>query len=615
MQHTIDDKPTPAATPPDTGPPPTRPAGGVRRMGFRTQMIVFVGSLVVVMLVIQGLYLNQRYATVLADQIGLRALSVAKTVAVIPELVAAFDDADPARVIQPIAEAVRVETGASFIVVGNRDSIRYSHPLPDRLGQRMVGEDNAPALERGEAYVSRATGSLGPSIRGKVPVRDASGAIVGVVSVGFLETEISERIAADLASNRLLMLGVALLGLVGAALIAGRFKRVILGLEPYEIARRLKEKDAILQSIHEGIVAVNAAGRITLLNHAASRFLPADTLARDPVGREVLAVLPKSRLNEVLEDGEAQYDRETWIGEQLVVVNRVPIVLDGRIEGAVATFRSRMEILELSRRLFEATRLADELRAQAHEFSNKLHTIAGLLQLDRPREALELISAETGMEQRRIAVLKNRVLDPVLCGMLVGKMMRASARGVDIDLDRDSSLRLRLSEAGREALVSIVGNLLENACEAPREAGVPAQVRLFFTDMGDDVVFEIDDNGRGVPDALGASIFESGVSTKGAGRGIGLALVRRLCQQCGGDATLEQSELGGACFIAIVNKHAVGENGGDVATGTPPVASSSVSPLPLSLGPAPIGRASADPDSSEVAPSEPDPPEPRPPHD
>lgn len=534
-----------------------------RRLAFRTQMILFVGTLVVLMLVVQGTYLNHRFATVMGEQIGLRALSVAKSVAVAPELIAAFDAPDPSALIQPFAEAVRQQTGATFVVVGNRDSIRYSHPLPERIGQRMVGDDNERALDFGESYVSRATGSLGPSIRGKVPVRDAAGSVIGIVSVGFLSEEIEERIAVDLAANRWLMLSVALLGLIGAVWIAARFKRAILGLEPHEIARRLREKDAILQSIHEGIVAVNRAGEITLLNPAARRYLPEDALARDPVGRPVLDVLPKSRLQEVLVDGEAQYDRETWIGEQLVVVNRVPIMVDGRMEGAVATFRSRMEILELSRTLFEVRKMADELRVQAHEFSNKLHTIAGLLQLGRLQEALELISAESKIEQSLIARLKTRVSDPVLCGMLVGKMIRASGRGFEVTIEPDSSMRLVLSEAGREALVSIVGNLIENACESPRDAGVVPRILLSFTDMGDDLVFEIDDNGQGVPETLAEAVFESGMSTKGQYRGIGLALVRQLCRRHGGDVTLERSELGGACFIASIDQNSVREGGSD----------------------------------------------------
>lgn len=525
------------------------------RLSFRTQMILLIGSLVAVMLLAQGAYLNHRYARILEDQIGLRALNVAKTVATIPELIAAFDEADPSRIIQPIAERVRREIGAAFVVVGNRDSIRYSHPVPDRIGQHMVGDDNAPALEEGEAYVSRATGTLGPSIRGKVPVFSARGEIVGVVSVGFLTDEIDDRVADYLAGSRLPVALTILAGLIGAIALSRRFKRAILGLEPYEIARRLREKEAILDSIHEGIVAVNPQGRITLLNHAARRFFSPGDLVEDPVGAPLQSLLPNSRLQEVLASGESQFDQETWVGHHLVVVNRVPIVHDGRVVGAVATFRNRTEILDLSRRLLEISRHADALRAQAHDYSNKLHTIAGLLQLGRTREALDLISQETRVEQARVSQLMRRVADPVLCGILLGQMARAADRGVAVDLDDTAGLVTLLNEPVREALVSIVGNLLENACEAALTGAAPPRVRLFFTDLGEDLLFEIDDSGPGVPDRLAESIFGQGFSTKAeTGRGIGLARVRRLCRSLGGDVSLEDSELGGACFIATVAK-------------------------------------------------------------
>jgi len=540
-----------------------RPWGGWSWLvpGFRAQMILLVGSLLVLMLGIQGLYLNQRYAALMEDQIGQRALNVARTLAVNGQLVEAFGLSEPASAIQPLAEQVRLQTGASFVVVGNRDSIRYSHPLPDRLGGRMVGEDNDPALLEGAEYVSRATGSLGPSIRGKVPVRDAGGAIIGVVSVGFLASEIGERIASDMRSNFLLMAGTAGLGLLGAIWIASRFKRAILGLEPHEIARRLQEKDAILQSMHEGLVAVNAQGRITLANAVARRFLSGND-GQDPAGQDILQALPRSRLNEVLRTGEAQYDKETWVGEQLVVVNRVPIVVEGRVEGAVATFRSRMEILELSRSLAEVRQLADGLRAQAHEFSNKLHMLAGLLQLGKMQEAIALIGEESRLEQARLTLLQNRVQDAALCGLLAGKLMRAAGHGVQIEVDEGSSLHSELSASGRDALLCIIGNLLENACEAPRSAGRSPVVVLSFTDVGDSVVVEVDDNGCGVDALQAEQVFERGASTKGDGRGIGLALVRQLCRDLGGDVTLEPGEQGGACFVAVVNKALVTGQGG-----------------------------------------------------
>jgi two-component system CitB family sensor kinase/CitB family two-component system sensor histidine kinase CitS len=525
-------------------------------LGFRAQMILLVGALVLMILSIQGFYLNQRYAQLMEYQIGQRALNVARTLAANPTLVQAFDEPDPSATIQYLAEAIRLSTGASFVVVGNRDSIRYAHPLPERIGQRMVGEDNDPALLKGEEYISVATGSLGPSIRGKVPVRDSNQAIIGVISVGFLASEVGERIEQDLHQNLVLMMGVAFVGLVGAFLIANRFKKVILGLEPHEIALQFKQKEAILQSIHEGIIAVDHSGRVTLANSGARKFLHPEDRS-ELVGRNVTEALPHSRLQEVLQTGEAQYDRDTWVGDQLVVVNRVPIVVEGQVEGAVATFRSRTEILDLSRSLAEVRQLADSLREQAHDFSNKLHTLAGLLQLGRVQEAIEMIGAESALEQARLTLLQSRVKDAALSGLLAGKIMRARQQGIEIDIDEGSMLEVTLSTTGRDALLTIVGNLLDNACEAPRALGQSAKVGLSFTDMGEDIVFEVEDNGSGVPLEWADTIFHKGISTKGSDRGIGLSIVRQLCVDLGGDVTLEPGSQDGACFVAVVKKHKV----------------------------------------------------------
>ena len=531
-------------------------AGYRHRVGFKAQMILLVGALVLLIVSIQGYYLNQRYAQLMEYQIGQRALSVARALATNTLLIEAFEHADPAATIQPIAEAVRRSTGASFVVVGNRDSIRFSHPLPDRIGQRMVGEDNDPALLKGEEYVSSATGSLGPSIRGKVPVRNAHQDIIGLISVGFLATEVQDRIAQDLYQNLLLLLGVAGLGLFGATLIANRFKKAILGLEPHEIALQFKQREAILQSIHEGIIAVDQSGRITLANSGVRRFLSQEDPA-DLVGRDVTDALPHSRLNEVLQTGEAQYDRETWVGDQLAVVNRVPIVVNERVEGAVATFRSRTEILELSRSLAEVRQLADRLREQAHDFSNKMHTLAGLLQLGRVQEAIAMIGEESKLEQARLTLLQNRVSDAALSGLLAGKIMRAQLNHTEIELDDGSLLDTQLSPEGRDALLTIVGNLLDNACESPRPPGRARQVWLSFTDAGDDIVFEVEDNGLGVPAEEVDHIFEKGQSTKGQGRGLGLSIARQLCRERGGDITVEPGRAGGACFVAVVKTSCV----------------------------------------------------------
>lgn len=525
------------------------------KRSFRLQVMLLVGLLLAGMLLAQGAYLNHRKAEIISQQMGERALAVAKTVASMPQIINAFAIPDPSFIIQPLAERIRQETGARYVVVGNARSIRYSHPVPERIGQPMVGGDNDQALIHGQFYVSEATGSLGTAMRGKAPIWDEEGNIIGLVSVGFM----MDRVAMDVARyNSLGWALVALmitLGFAGAYWLSQHLKKVILGLEPYEIARLAMEKEAILQSIHEGILAVNREGHITLVNQQARRFLNLDD-EHVLLGEPIREVVPNSRLLDVLRRGEQEFDQEMWLGDHPVVVNRVPILHEGEIEGAVATFRSRREIVDLSQALTQASRDVDMLRAQAHEFSNKLYTISGLLQLQRIDEALALIHQETERAQAQMSFLMRNVADAVLSGTLLGKLTRARELGVTLEIDGQSSLACPLTSTGQEVMMSVVGNLLDNACHAALNGpSKEPNVRLFFTDLGEQLLIEVEDNGPGVPAQFAESIFQEGVSTKtGKHQGIGLALVARLCRQHGGEVTLEESELGGACFIAVLDR-------------------------------------------------------------
>ncbi|MFB9147853.1 ATP-binding protein [Halomonas alkalicola] len=530
---------------------------------FRLQVMLLVGVLLAAMLLAQGAYLNHRKAEIISDQMGQRALAVAQSVAAIPELVAAFDEPDPSVTIQPIAERIRRDTGARYVVVGNAEGIRYSHPLPDRIGLPMVGGDNDRALIGGESYVSEAEGSLGEAMRGKTPVFDAEGNIIGIISVGFMLDRVALDVGRHTSLGWWLVAAMIALGFAGAYGLSHHLKRVILGLEPHEIARLAMEKEAILQSIHEGILAVNREGEITLVNQQARRFLGLPE-AREVLGRPIQELVPNSRLLEVLERGERQFDQQMWLGDHPVVVNRVPVRHAGEIEGAVATFRSRREIVELSDALTAASRDVDMLRAQAHEFSNKLYTLSGLLQLDRIQEALALIHQESERAQAQMSFLMGHVADPVISGTLLGKLTRAREIGVVLEIDDQSSFSLPMTAAGQEVLMTVLGNLIDNACDAARQGAGPdgdgdrgelPRVRLFFTDLGEQLLIEVEDNGPGVPSAQVARIFEEGYSTKpGRHRGIGLALVARLCAEHGGAITLEESELGGACFTVVLDR-------------------------------------------------------------
>lgn len=522
-------------------------------LSFRLQVLLLVGILLSGMLLTQGSYLNYRKADLVRIQMGERALAVAKSVSAMLELSDAMLSADPSAVIQPLAERIRLDTGARYVVVGNANGIRYAHPVPERIGFPMEGGDNEGVLLRGQTYVSEAEGTLGRAMRGKTPIFDRQGRIVGVVSVGFTADHVAMDVGHYTYFGWLLIGSMVVLGFVGAYGLSRHLKRVILGLEPHEIARLLMEKEAILQSIHEGVLAVNHEGEITLINQQARRLLDLPDSAGP--GQPLQQVVPDSRLLNVLRHGERESDQEVWLGDHPVVTNRVPIIHDGVLEGAVATFRSRREILNLSQALSRASQDVSLLRAQAHEFSNKLHTLSGLLQLGRIDEALAMIHQESHRVQAQMSFLLRQVADPVLSGILLGKLNRAAELGVLLELDEHCCLSRPLTGTGQEVLMSVVGNLLDNACHAALQGGsAEPRVRLFFTDIGQQLLIEVDDNGPGVLPEHAEAIFTEGFSTKtGQHRGIGLPLVARLCKRHGGSVVLEASELGGACFIAVLD--------------------------------------------------------------
>jgi two-component system CitB family sensor kinase/two-component system sensor histidine kinase DcuS len=207
------------------------------------------------------------------------------------------------------------------------------------------------------------------------------------------------------------------------------------------------------------------------------------------------------------------------------------------------------------------------LRAQTHEYSNKLHTIAGLIQIGAHREALDLIIAETSGYQDLMETLAEAVPDPVLAGIILGKFNRARELKINLILEPDSSFADLPSQLERSHLVTVIGNLLDNAFEAVRETGKDGEVRLLLTDLGLDLILEVEDSGPGIPPEVADSLFEKGVTTHGStGRGMGLYLVRRAVTALGGEITFAQGELGGALFTVIIPKHREEDSTGEQET-------------------------------------------------
>lgn len=520
---------------------------------LKARMIWLVCLLALSLVLIGGGFYTVMISDILEDQIGKRALQVSRTVAQIPMVRQEIVKAEPDGTLQTLAEGIRQEVGAEFIVIGNREGVRFSHPVPDRLGEGMVGGDNAPALQNGESYVSRAVGTLGPSIRGKVPIFAEDGQIIGIVSVGYLQENVRTIVHAYQLKVGFLIGALMVLGALGAVHISNRFKREIFDLEPEQIAHLFTERTTIIESIREGIVAIDRDARVTVANHQAFEMIGAKS-KEDIAGRPIREVLPGAKLSRILTGGEQRLDQELEVNQTPLIINAVPMYEQDRIIGAVASFRRKGEIDILSRQLSQVKEYSEMLRAQTHEYSNKLHTIAGLIQTGHEQRALELISQESAGYQGLIAFLAKAVPFPVLAALIIGKYNHAQELHIRFEIDPDSQLTDVPAELSREKLVTILGNLIDNAFDAAQYGPDEARVMLSMTDVGNDLVFEIEDSGKGIAGDLAEKIFEKGFTTKQSDRGHGLFLVQQALQSLGGQITLGNSELGGALFSVFIPK-------------------------------------------------------------
>ena len=475
-------------------------------------------------------------------QAGQESLAIARTVRSIPAITRAFSLRRPQVVIDPIAEGIRRNTHAAFIVVANNDGIRYSHPDKSKIGQR-ISTDPSVALS-GKEFVGVQTGTLGRSMRAKVPIFDARHHVIGLVSVGVLESTVSARLVNDLPVVLIPPLIGLALGVLGSALLARRIKRQTFGLEPDEIATLLEQREAMLHGIREGTIATDGQGRVTLVNDEARRLL---RLPEDAVGQQLTDLVPPGHVREVLAGNVQGPDEVVLVDDRVLVVNRMPVAVRDAAVGAVVTLRDRTELEDLLRELNDVRSLADALRAQEHEFAHRLHILAGLLDMGRTDDAVALIKNETLVHQALVASIVDSVGDPTLVGLLLGKAAVASERGIELRVSADT--RLPDGPNGVGELVTIIGNLIDNALDSvePRENG---RVDVAIREEGESVLVRISDTGPGVPAEIVDEIFTDGFTTKvarGVGRrGLGLALVSQAVRRLGG--TVAVTNENGAVF-------------------------------------------------------------------
>jgi len=531
-----------------------------RRLSFQVKLFLSLVLFSCLLLALLGTILFHFIDRQLHHDLGQRARVQASEIALMPglaEKVARRDIAGIAALIQPL----RNQSDASYIVIGDtQEHHLYHSESPERLNLPMIGGDNAEVLQ-GKTIISVRKGGIGVSLRSKAPILNAQHQVIGIVSVGSLTSYIANINVSLLWQASLYGVALLLLLFIFSWMFSRNLKKQMFWLEPKDIALLVLQQKALLEAMYEGVFAVNAERQLILINRAARELLDIQQSESELLGKPLDAVLqiPPAflRQHEV-----KTHDHVTVLNQRQVIVNRVAIELEpGEPGGWVCSFRDKNDINTLSSQLSQVKRYADNLRIMRHEQLNWTATLVGLLQMQRYDDAMRYIHAQSAGAQQVLDFVSARFTSPALCGLLLGKYVSAREKGVELKFDPACQLSRIPAALSETALMSVIGNLLDNAVDATLKAITPAApIELYISGRNQELLIEVADQGCGIDDSIKPHLFEQGVTSKpssnddmfGAEHGIGLYLAAGYVQQAGGSIEISDNSPQGTIFSVFI---------------------------------------------------------------
>lgn len=469
-------------------------------------------------------------------------MNVAEMVANSREVIDALGKKDPDKIIGPYIEnQLKSLDEIEYIIVVDNEGMRYSHPNANMIGQKFVGGDESRVVKEGDVYISEAIGTLGRSLRAFVPIYNVEkNKEIGFVCVGMLTKSIEQSEHMAILYIILISIGSLAVGIVGAFILSNNIKNTLLGLEPEEITNLYNEKIGILDAIYEGLIAIDNNGNITLVNDSALNILHYENEIdkNSIIGRNIDEIFPTTNLVKVLDEGKCKFEEEQKINNTVIMTNKIPIKDRDKVIGAIATFRDKTEVTRLAEELTGVKKMAWSLRAQNHEFMNKLHTISGLIQLEEYDEALQFISNVAKNRNNISSILTKKIKDPSLSAILFSKYNKAEENRIKFNIDESSKISKLPKFMDSEDMVSIVGNLIENSLDAVDNDG-SGEVYIKIIQYSELIEIKISDNGPGIKDEYMDKIYEQGFTTKEGQRGHGMYIVKQIIDRANGKIELK----------------------------------------------------------------------------
>lgn len=454
-----------------------------------------------------------------------------------------------------IDEVLKYSEDIDIIVIADKSGKRYYHPIKENIGKVFVGGDEKEVLERNKSYISEATGTLGNQKRVFTPVNNSNGDVIGFVMVSTLIENIHKLKNNILQEYLVVALIVFSIGILVSIYLSKNIKKSLLGYEPDQFTKLYLQREEVLTSLEEGIVAVDKDGKIIIFNKSAINMLDIND-GENIQGNFIHNVFEDSKLLDTIKSGISEYNNEIIINKAIIISDRIPIIENKNVIGAVAILRNKTEVTKLAEELTGVNQVIEALRANTHEFMNKLHVILGLIQINQVEEAKKYIVNVTEEQKSLINLIINKIKDPSIAALIIGKVSRSKEVGIKLNLASNSYLDNNNKFLDRNDLITVIGNLIENSVDAINEGSNEIkEIDLLIYNDERTLIISIDDTGKGIKYEYLDSVYQKGFSTKGDNRGRGMYLIKKIVDKNDGIIEIQsEKNIGTSITVTISNK-------------------------------------------------------------
>lgn len=524
------------------------------KIKLRTKITLLNIIVVFIALIITVIFMFQLRMSWVRKDAEINLMNISKIVSKSPLVLKSLKNKSNKEEVQAyIKNVINSAKNIDSIIVSDLNGNSYGN---SEIQSILVGIDRDIASEvaiKNEDNLREMIQSFGKLIICFVPIRDENNVPIGFVVSKVITTNLEIARYEIVIVLLMLILSGLLIGSVGSLIISKSVKSSLLGYEPEQISKLFIQKQEILDTLEEGIIAVDENLKITFYNTAAVNILKIKE--KEILGEDIIKIIPNSNLPKVFINGKAYYNKEMVIRDTVILTNRIPIKKKDKIIGAVTIFRDKTELTRLAEEVTGVRQVVEALRANNHEFMNKLHVILGLIQIGELEEAKKYILNQTKIQQQKVSLVMNKIEDTTIAALILGKISRAKEMGVELIINPNSNIKKRRGRINSNVLVTIMGNLLENAMEAVSVSEKDEKsVEAFIGENEKEILVKVKDTGDGINKGNISLIFNKGFSTKGDNRGTGLALLKDVVENLEGRVEVFSKEENGTEFIVSIPK-------------------------------------------------------------